>query len=72
MLTTIDGPLLHIGSDDYLKLLVLWFSGSADFFGLNHFSSSLVAPDSKEGQQLKRGHFRDVGVKLTSDKKWPK
>mmetsp|Transcript_11599 Transcript_11599/g.35863 ORF Transcript_11599/g.35863 Transcript_11599/m.35863 type:complete len:573 (+) Transcript_11599:23-1741(+) len=43
--------------------------GSADFFGLNHYSSDYVAADPK---QRSNGYFDDQEVKNSSDPNWPK
>nr|CRL08768.1 Beta-glucosidase 1 [Zygaena filipendulae] len=46
--------------------------GSADFFGLNHYSSYLVTPSSFESEWRKPSLNHDTGVKTSHDPNWPK
>lgn len=49
---------------------VLFIKGTADFFGLNHYSTYLVS-DNEYPINSKTSRDKDTGVKLEQDPKWP-
>ena len=45
-----------------------FFRGTADFFGLNHYSSKIVEPAPKGNKTI---YEDDVGLLYSYDPKWP-